>query len=162
MNDPNAVLNLPTREGPRPQTGDHVPHLQLSDKSPPEFVDELVRWAVDRFPDVREEPTRISVSSTRALWLDEAVSVAHGDAFMPPSGGREFAHVHADGSMHLCVSDEAVKELVDKSWGEPHPMKNQGVNEVLCYAPRTGEELEIVKLALVESYRYATGRNVQN
>jgi len=149
---------LPEREEPRPQTGDHVPHLQLSDKSPPEFVGELMQWAVNQFPDVREEPTRISVSTTRALWLDESVSVTHDDAFMPPAGGREFAHVHADGSMHLCVSDEAVSELVEKSWGEPHPMKNEGVNEVLCYAPRTREEIEIVKLALIESYRYATGR----
>jgi hypothetical protein len=111
-------------------------------------------------PDVREEPTRISVSTTRALWLDESISAVHNDAFMPPPGGREFAHVHADGSMHLCVSDEAVREIVDKSWGEPHPMKDQGVNEVLCYAPRNLEELQIVKLALVESYRYATGREL--
>ena len=74
MNEPTSILKMPTRHGPRPQTGDHVPHLQLSDKSPPEFIDELMHWAVDSFPDVREESTRISVSSTRALWLDEAVS----------------------------------------------------------------------------------------
>jgi hypothetical protein len=151
---------MPEREGPRPKTGDHVPHLQLSDTSPPEFVDELMVWAINRLPDVREEPTRISVSTTRALWLDESVSVAHDDAFMPPAGGREFAHVHADGSMHLCVSDEAVSELVEKCWGEPHPMKNEGVNEVLCYAPRTRQEIEVVKRALIESYRYATGRKL--
>jgi hypothetical protein len=155
-----SKFSMPVREGPRPKTGDQVPHLQLSDNSPPDYVDELMEWAVSRFPDVREEPTRISVSTTRALWLDESVSVAHDDAFMPPAGGREFAHVHADGSMHLCVSDEAVRELVEKSWGEPHPMKDQGVNEVLCYAPRTREEIEIVKLALIESYRYATGREL--
>ena len=150
-------LNLPLREGPRPKTGDSVPHLQLSDKSPPEFVEELMAWAVDEFPNVREEKTRISVSSTRALWLDESVDVARDDAFMPPEGNREFAHVHADGSMHLCVSNTAVKELVEKSWGEPHPLKNQGVNEVLCYAPRNREEIEIAKTVLIESYRYATG-----
>lgn len=154
-------LSMPQREGPLPKTGDHVPHLQLSDKSPPKFVDVLMAWAVKEFPDVREERTRISVSTTRALWLDESVAAAHNDAFMPPEGGREFAHVHADGSMHLCVSDEAVVEMVSKSWGEPHPLKDKGVNEVLCYAPRTPEELEIVKRALMESYRYATGSELQ-
>lgn len=153
-------FTLPTREGERPKTGDHVPHLQLSDTSPPEFVVELMDWASSNLPDVREERTRISVSSTRALWLDESVSAAHDDSFMPPSGSREFAHVHADGSMHLCMSDDAVRELVVKDWGEPHPMKDQGVNEVLCYAPRNSKELEIVKAALVESYNYATGRTV--
>ena len=153
-----ADFTLPEREGERPKTGNHVPHLQLSDTSPPEFVVELMEWAVKNLPDVREERTRISVSSTRALWLDESVPVAHDDSFMPPPGGREFAHVHADGSMHLCMSDAAIHELVEKSWGEPHPMKDQGVNEVLCYAPRIREELEIVKVALVKSYYYATGR----
>lgn len=148
---------MPVRSGPRPTTGDRVPHLQLSDKSPPEYVEELMRWAVSTFPDVQEETTRISVASTRALWLDESVPVAHDDAFMPPMGSREFAHVHADGSMHLCMSDDAVHELVQKHWGEPHPMKDQGVNEVLCYAARTPKELEIAKTVLVESYRYATG-----
>lgn len=153
-------FTLPIREGERPQTGDSVPHLQHSDKSPPELVTKLMQWAVDNFPDVREEPTQISVSTTRALWLDESVSEKHDDSFMPPPGSREFAHVHADGSMHLCVSDDAVSEIVEKSWGEPHPMENQGVNEVLCYAPRNRDELEIVKLALIESYRYSTGRNI--
>lgn len=148
---------MPVRTGPRPTTGDQVPHLQLSDKSPPEYVEELIRWAVSTFSDVREEATRISVASTRALWLDKTVPVAHDDAFMPPPGSREFAHVHADGSMHLCMSDDAIRELVEKRWGEPHPLKHQGVNEVLCYAPRTAEELEIVKAALAESYCYATG-----
>jgi hypothetical protein len=64
--------------------------------------------------------------------------------------------------MHLCMSDAEVRELVEKSWGEPHPMKNNGVNEVLCYAPRNSNELEIVKAALVESYNYATGRTVNH
>ena len=88
-----------------------------------------MQWAVNQFPDVREEPTRISVSTTRALWLDESVSAAHDDAFMPPMGGREFAHVHADGSMHLCVSDAAVSELVKKSWGS----HQEHIHQVLFY-----------------------------
>ncbi len=156
------TLTLPERQGPRPKTGDQVPHLQFSDQSPPEYVSELMDWALSAFADVREEPTRISVATTRALWLDESVPPAHDDAFMPPLGGREFAHVHADGSMHLCVSDKAARELVEKRWGEPHPMKDQGVNEVLCYAPRSLEEIEIVKLALIESYQYATGQQFES
>lgn len=155
-----SVFSLPEREGPRPKTADAVPHLQHSDTSPPELVVELMQWALDNLPDVREEATRISVSTTRALWLDEDISAAHGDSFMPPPGSREFAHVHADGSMHLCVSEEAYREFDKKRWGEPHPLKNEGVNEVLCYAPRDKNELEIVKLALLESYRYATGRTL--
>jgi hypothetical protein len=152
-----SEFTMPVRPGARPQTGDRVPHLQLSDTSPEGYVDELMAWAVSEFEHASEVPTRISVRSTRALWLAETVPAAHDDAFMPPAGGREFAHVHADGSMHLCVSDVAVRELIEKSWGEAHPMKDQGVNEVLCYAPRTRDEIELVKVALLEAYGYATG-----
>jgi len=153
-------FTLPERHGPRPKTADAIPHLQHSDTSPPELVEELMQWGLDNLPDAREEPTRISVSTTRALWLHESIPAAHDDAFMPPAGSREFAHVHADGSMHLCVSEEAFREFDEKRWGEPHPLKHEGVNEVLCYAPRDESELEIVKLALLESYRYATGRTL--
>ena len=116
-------FTLTRRAGERPKTVDRVPHLQLSDTSPPEFVVELMDWASSNLPDVREERTRISVSSTRALWLDESVSAAHDDSFMPPSGSREFAHVHADGSMHLCMSDDAVRELVEKKLDPENELK---------------------------------------
>ena len=153
-------FSLPVREGERPKTGDTIPHLQFSQTSPPELVKKLIAWGVATLPNVREEDTRISVSDTRAFWLDEQVAAAHDDSFMPPEGGREFAHVHADGSMHLCVSNDVAQELYDKSWGEPHPMKEQGVNEVLCYAPRNESELELVKSVLIEAYRYATGKTI--
>jgi hypothetical protein len=160
MTNADHNFTLPVREGERPQTGDVVPHLQHSQKSPDDIREALKSWALDALPDVREEDTRISVRTTRAFWLDENVGVQHDDAFMPPAGGREFAHLHLDGSMHLCVSGEAVAEIVRKAWGEPHPLKNQGVNEVLFYAPRNAVDLEHAKLAIAEAYRYATGRTV--
>ncbi len=160
MADSEHNFSLPQREGERPKTGDAVPHLQHTQKSPDEIREALKAWAVETLPDVREEDTRISVPTTRAFWLSENVDVQHDDAFMPPSGGREFAHLHLDGSMHLCVSDAAVEEIVQKAWGEPHPLKEQGVNEVLFYAPRNTVEVELAKQALAEAYSYATGRTV--
>jgi hypothetical protein len=151
---------LPVREGERPQTGDAIPHLQHSQKSPDDIREALKTWALETLPDVREEDTRISVRTTRAFWLAENVAAQHEDAFMPPAGGREFAHLHLDGSMHLCVSDETITEVVQKAWGEPHPLKNQGVNEVLFYAPRNTAERELAQRVLAEAYRYATGRAI--
>lgn len=157
-----TTFTLPVRVGERPKTGDAIPHLQHSDKSPDAIREALKSWALETLPKVREEATRISVSTTRAFWLDEGVAAAHPDCFMPPPGGREFAHLHLDGSLHLCMSDAAVQELVDKAWGEPHPLKNQGVNEVLLYAPRNEEDLEVAKLVLAESHAYATGERVES
>jgi hypothetical protein len=153
-------FQLPARLGERPQTGDMIPHLQHTQKSPDSIREALKAWALENLPDVREEDTRISVPSTRALWLNEEVAAQNADAFMPPFGGREFAHVHLDGSVHLCASDEATQTIVSSGWGEPHPLRDQGVNEVLFYAPRDEAELEVAKRALAESYRYATGRDV--
>lgn len=155
-----SSFSLPPRVGERPQTGTTVPHLQFSQKSPDAIREALKQWALEHLQDVREEDTRISVPTTRALWLHESIQPCHHDAFMPPPGGREFSHIHLDGSMHLCMSDEAVTEIVERSWGEPHPYKDQGVNEVLFYAPRDDDELEIAKTVLAESYYYATGRRV--
>jgi hypothetical protein len=160
VSDAVQRLTLPQRAGERPQTGDAIPHLQHTQESPNDVREALKEWAVATLPDVREEDTRISVRTTRAFWLSEHVDAQHEDAFMPPRGGREFAHLHRDGSMHLCVSDEAVRQIVSKAWGEPHPLKNQGVNEVLFYAPRDAAELEVAKHALAEAYHYATGRTV--
>jgi phospholipase/carboxylesterase len=152
------MFSLPDRHGTRPRTDNAVPHLQKTQRSPERIRQALLDWAVATLPDVTETDTRISVSATRALWLAEHVEVAHEDAFMPPPGGREFAHLHADGSLHLCVSDAAVEEIVGRGWGEVHPLKDKGVNEVLFYAPRDKPELELAKYAVAEAWSYATGR----
>jgi hypothetical protein len=155
-----ASFTIPRRAGERPQTGPSVPHLQHTQKSPDEIRRSLIAWARDSLPSVKETHSRISVPSSRALWLSESVQVQHPDAFMPPPGSREFAHVHHDGSMHLCMSAEARKEIIRKDWGELHPYHARGVNEILFYAPRSKEELGLAKRVLAESYKYATGRTV--
>lgn len=100
-------LELPKRPGPQPETGQKPPQLQYSDTSPPELVDALKAWAFSAFDHAREEPTRISVPTARALWLDERIPAA-SDAFMPPEGSREFTHFHEDGSMHVVLDRKSV------------------------------------------------------
>jgi Luciferase len=153
------TLTLPPRHGSEPRTGLRPPQLQFSDISPRSVYLELKRWMFSSFPHAREEATRISVPSSRALWLNEDVPATR-DAFMPPSGSREFAHVHEDGSLHvvLGVADQA--EVIRKKWGIPHPWKNRGVNEILIFAPRNSEEMAIVKPVISASYAHATGQEV--
>lgn len=147
-------LVLPTREGPQPETGLQPPQLQYSDTSPPEIVEALKAWAFSAFDHAREEPTRISVPSARALWLDEAIP-AHSEAFMPPPGSREFTHFHADGSSHMVLSDEDEAIVMDAKWGIPHVFRDRGVREMLIFAPRNLEEVETVKRIVEASYRFA-------
>lgn len=151
---------LQNREGKKPETGSQPPHLQFTQQSPKDIYNKLADWAFLAFPDVREEPSRISLPGTRALWLDESIPVAHRDAIMPAAGTREFAHLHEDGSMHLNVAEKIQSEIFTKKWGEVHPWKNRGINSILVYAPRSDEDLEVIKMILKQSYKYATGKEI--
>ena len=71
--------------------------------------------------------------------------------------GREFTHLHLDGSIHTVVGNEVENEILAKKWGVRHMYYNQGVKEVLVYAPRNEEELEMLKSVIIKSYEYATG-----
>jgi hypothetical protein len=150
-------FNLPARHGEAPQIGQVPPQLQFSDKSPRDIYKKCNDWMFSTFPKVRKEPTRISVSTSIAMWLDENEDVGHTDAFMPPSGGREFTHLHLDGSIHTVVGTEVEDEIITKKWGVRHMYYDRGVKEVLIYAPRNEEELEIIKMVVIKSYEYATG-----
>lgn len=147
-------LELPLRVGPEPETGQKPPQLQYSDTSPPEIVEALKAWAFSAFDHARKEPTRISVPSSEALWLDEQVS-APSDAFMPPAGSREFTHFHEDGSMHVVLSTDDELAVMEAKWGIPHVYHHLGVKEILIFAPRDAAEVEIVKKIVVASYDYA-------
>jgi hypothetical protein len=147
-------FNLPRRDGPHPKTGLQPPQLQFSDMSPQPVYEQIADWMFSSFPKAREEPTRISVASSRALWLDENV-VASQEAFMPPAGSREFAHLHRDGSLHLVLNDRDQQEVLQKGWGLPHPWQHRGVNEILVFAPRNQQELELLKPVVAAAYENA-------
>tara|TARA_B110000967_G_C18854973_1_gene546693 strand:- start:555 stop:1115 length:561 start_codon:yes stop_codon:yes gene_type:complete len=151
-------FSLPERKGETPQIGQVPPQLQFSDKSPRDIYQKFHDWMFTTFPKVRKEPTRISVPTSTAMWLDENENVGHIDAFMPPSGGREFTHIHLDGSFHTVVGTEVENEIIAKKWGVRHMYYDQGVKEVLVYAPRNEEEIDIVKTIVIKSYEYATGK----
>ncbi len=151
-------FNLPERNGETPQIGQTPPQLQFSDKSPRDIYQKFHDWMFSTFPMVRKEATRISVPTSTAMWLDENENVGHIDAFMPPSGGREFTHIHLDGSFHTVVGTDVENEIISKKWGVRHMYYNQGVKEVLVYAPRNEEEIEIAKTIVIKSYEYATGK----
>lgn len=148
------TLNFPHRKGQRPVTGDWLPHLQISQLSPEHIKAKLAEWCYTQLPGVREMPTLISVPTSRALWLDERIN-ANPAAFMPPPGSREFAHLHADGSMHAALSQAAIDELQAKGWGEPHPLSHQ---TWMIYGPRDEAELEVTKQLVWDSYHFALGK----
>ena len=154
-----SQLNLKKRPGDPPVIGQEPPQLQYSDQSPKAIYDAVHGWLFDpkTFPNAEKNPTKISVPTSEAIFLNPGITAAHDDAFMPPKGSREFAHLHKDGSCHIVVNNEVEDEVLAKSWGVRHMYYKRGVKEILVYAPRNEEEVEVLKMLLRESYKYANG-----
>ena len=152
------MLTLPQRFGEKPKTNYGLPHEQLDQNPPPEVYQNLKDRAFD-FPFVERRPSIISVPGAEALWLHEESDRGCAEAFMR---GNEFAHVHPpyDGSMHMTLPEDLVEEVLDRGWGESHPLVPQGQAPqtlVMIFGPRDNDELEVVMNLIGESYRFARG-----
>ncbi len=151
---------LPQRPGPRPQTTPNVPHVQIGVQSVPAIDAELLR-RVSTLPGVDVRRTVISLPGAKGFWLDESLPLAHPEVIV---GGREFAHVHPDGSLHASLSPDRSRDAVAAGWAVRHPWADQRrgwEGFVMLYTPRSKEELETVFQLVVGSYNYVTGRDFQ-
>jgi phospholipase/carboxylesterase len=104
--------------------------------------------------------TRVSLPGAVGFQLNADVSLAQPDAIV---GGREFAHVHPDGSLHASLEPELARAAVSTGWATPHPWADQRPGWegfVMIYTPTTQEELDVVLQLIRESYTYVTGRPV--
>ena len=155
-----VYTTLPRRSGPLPLTTGSVPHAQIDVTPVPEVKDQLFLRAF-ALPDVENRPTIVSLPGTRGVWIREGVSLAHPEAIV---AGREFTHIHPDGSLHAPLSSERAIEAVDAGWAERHPWADQREGWeglVLLYTPRSLQELDVVFQLIVESYNFVTGRDVK-
>jgi hypothetical protein len=153
-----AIRSIPPRRGPRPDVEPAMPHQLLSQNAPAEMQEALFDRA-RRLPDVRVEPSRVSVPGARAFVLDDTEAEGPAEAFMV---GREFAHLHPpyDGSLHLALPMELAAEVEGKGWGELHPLARAGVmppTVLMVFGPRDAEELEVVWTILRASRDHAAG-----
>ncbi|MDQ3689554.1 MAG: DUF5519 family protein [Chloroflexota bacterium] len=133
-----------------------MPHTQIGVQPVPEVNAELHRRAF-ALPGVSARPTIISLPGAQALWLDESLHLAHPEAVV---AGREFTHIHPDGSMHLPLPTERARQAIEAGWAEVHPMADMlGVaGFVLVYTPRDFDELETFWGLVLDSYCYVTGQ----
>ncbi len=151
------VWRLPFRPGAAPAVTRGIPHIQLDQTSSDELLEKMKGWAFS-LSGVVEQPSRASLPGARALTVGPDARVARPDAMIV---GREFAHIHPQphgGSMHIKLPALRVTEVVDKGWGEHHPLALDGSvpNLLMVYAPRTEEDLEVVKIIIRAAVEYAT------
>ena len=157
----SITLSLPQRKTERPiTTGDNIHHIQKIQLCSQNFTDDLCNWTFSSISDITEEKSVVSFPTSKALWLNNYILQSHENSFSPKNS-RKFANIHEDGSMHLSLSDESSKELINKGWNEPHPLQKRGENAWIVYSPRDSEELKICKKILADSYFYASGKKIK-
>lgn len=151
-----TLENIPSRQGDRPVTTNTNPHTQLNQQPVDlSYIEELKNWAF-ALHHIEKKPSAISVPGAIAMCMEEGQTCDSCNAFMV---GTEFAHFHPhpDHSMHLGLSEKDAALIIDKGWGEWHPLIKRGFlppNIIMMYAPRTPEELEVAKFILGLSYTY--------
>jgi hypothetical protein len=153
----DLATSLPARSGPTPRTGPSMPHQQLDDNAPAEMQEKLFERARS-LNGVRIGPSRVSVPGARAFFMEDT-SNSRPDAFMIDS---EFAHLHPpyDGSLHLVLPAEVATKVIERGWGEFHPMARGGGHRavpLMVFGPRNDDELEVVWLILRASFEFAGG-----
>jgi len=148
--------SLEKRKGPLTKTTEAVPHMQLNIKPVPKVHKELFR-RVFKIEGIENRPTIISLPGARGLWINDSISLKHPEVIVV---GREFAHIHPDGSLHISLEPKRAKEAVKKGWAEPHPWSNKrkGLEGfVMLFTPQNMEELDIVVMLIKEGYNYVRG-----
>ena len=108
---------LPKRAGPIPQTTDGVPHVQLNHSSPDHIKYQLL-VCVGRIPGVVVRDTVISLPGAEGFWLSEGMDLANQDSIV---GGREFAHIHPDGSLDQVMHAGFAPQAIGAGWAISHP-----------------------------------------
>ena len=156
----SSFASLPERSGSRIQTSGVVPHVQIDVDPIDEIFDELFRRTFS-LPGVKNRPTIVSLPGAHGMWLNDDLPLAHPEVIV---AGREFAHIHTDGSLHAPLPFERALEVEEKKWGERHPWADERENLdgfVMLYTPLSECELDIVFQLIVESYNHVTGQTIQ-
>lgn len=155
-----TVFDLPERAGPRVQTTGSVPHMQIGVEPVTAVNEELYRRAFS-LPGVEDRPTVVSLPGARGMWLSDDIALAHPEAIV---NGREFAHIHPDGSLHAPLPYERALEVAEKGWGERHPWADEREGWdgfVMLFTPQSMDELDITWQLIVESYNFVTGQTIE-
>lgn len=150
---------LPVKAGKRTQTSGRVPHVQKGVTPVESITKELHRLAF-KLPGVESHPTIVSLAGATGMWLEKGVSIEHPKAIV---AGREFSHIHPDGSLHIPLPYKRALEMSEKRWGERHPWADsqdgwEGL--VMLYSANSLDELRTVVQLIVESYNHVTGENL--
>ncbi|KAF4445155.1 hypothetical protein FACUT_124 [Fusarium acutatum] len=140
--------DVPVREAPRPMIGKWTaPSRQLTDMAKQSLIEGYQSFL-----------SSLASSSSSKLKIATSLAERRGPALFVDSDepshpiakrtGGEIGHMHgSDGSMHINLSPKDAKLVLERGWGQRHPLSGTVLylGNVMVYAPRNDEELEVVK-----------------
>ncbi|TVY58831.1 hypothetical protein LCER1_G001029 [Lachnellula cervina] len=137
---------LPHRSGPRPKIAGIAPQRQL-DQPGCKKIYHMLRASLENLAIQNPESLRIGTS----CFEKKGLALFARDPINATCRG-EVCHVHhSDRSLHLNLHPDDAKVVLEKGWGERHPLARGGWMKayvprefVMVYAPRNRMELDAV------------------
>ncbi|KAF5575253.1 hypothetical protein FPCIR_13246 [Fusarium pseudocircinatum] len=142
--------DVPVREAPRPMIGTWTaPSRQLTDMAKQSIIESQ---AYQSFLSslASSSSSKLKIATSLAERRGPALFVASEEPSHPIAKRTrgEIGHMHgSDGSMHINLAPKDAKLVLERGWGQRHPLSGTVLylGNVMIYAPRTEEELEVVK-----------------
>jgi hypothetical protein len=137
---------LPERTGPRPKIAGIAPQRQLDQPGCSEMY-QMLRTSLDNLAVKHPNSFRVGTS----CFEKKGLALFARDPINPTCRG-EICHVHhSDRSMHMNLHPDDAKVVLEKGWGERHPLARGGWMKayvprefIMVYAPRDRTELDVV------------------
>ncbi len=148
----------PMRQTPRPETTDGVPHVQIDVQPKPELMQALLE-RVGSIPGIEIRPTIISLPGALGFWAADDLPLERPEVIVR---GREFAHIHPDGSLHASLPPNVAKTVTAQGWAIAHPWADERdgwEGFVMIYTPMTQDELDVVMDLVTVSFSFVTGQD---
>lgn len=155
--------SLSFRPGPRPAVAGLAPQRQLDQWGSEQLCEQLkasIESLSAKYPDKLGVGTSSLEKHGFALFARYPVNVC---------GNGEIAHVHnSDKSMHMNLHPDDIKEVLQRGWGQRHPLSFKGWVQsplpdtfMMIYAPRDENDLRIVCKIIEAAIWYTTAEKVE-
>jgi hypothetical protein len=137
---------LPERTGPRPKIAGIAPQRQLDQPGCSQMY-QLLRTSLENLAIKHPNSFRVGTS----CFEKKGLALFARDPINATCRG-EICHVHhSDRSMHMNLHPDDAKVVLEKGWGERHPLARGGWMRayvprefIMVYAPRDRTELDVV------------------
>ena len=154
---------LPRRTGPRPTVAGIAPQRQLDQPGCTKMYQSL-RASLENLADKQPDLLRIGTS----CFEKKGLALFSQDPINATCRG-EICHVHhSDRSMHMNLHPDDARVVLEKGWGERHPLARGGwmmayvpQEFVMIYAPRDRTELDVVCRIIEAAAFWVTGKGFE-